>query len=194
MPSGVYQHKPWSLEQRKNLSEKLKGKPKPWMTKWNKKFPRRKGQKNSEEHRKKISNALTGKKLSKEHIENLKKSHKGIKLSEKTKRKMSEARKGNKHWNWKGDISSLRVRVQSSREYKLWRKAIFERDNYICQICGQRGGRLEAHHILPYIEYPALRFAINNGITLCYRCHHSKGRHKFTKEISKVEEDKEELE
>lgn len=56
-------------------------------------------------------------------------------------------------------------------EYKSWRKAVFERDNYTCQICGQRGGKLNAHHVSRYAKSPGLRTDINNGITLCEQCH-----------------------
>ncbi len=52
-----------------------------------------------------------------------------------------------------------------------WRNAVFERDSYICQECGQVGGRLEAHHKKPYKAFPELRYEISNGVTLCKKCH-----------------------
>ena len=75
---------------------------------------------------------------------------------------------GKNHWNWKGGISP---RMLNTPEYKLWRKSVFERDDYTCQFCGQRGGNLEADHIKPWSLYPELRFAIDNGRTLCIDCH-----------------------
>lgn len=56
-------------------------------------------------------------------------------------------------------------------EYKLWRDAVYARDEYTCQYCGQVGGKLNAHHILPYASYPELRTSIENGVTLCVKCH-----------------------
>ena len=32
-------------------------------------------------------------------------------------------------------------------------------------------GRIEAHHILPWSNYPELRYEINNGISLCHFHH-----------------------
>jgi 5-methylcytosine-specific restriction endonuclease McrA len=61
-------------------------------------------------------------------------------------------------------------------EYVEWRNKVFERDNYTCQDCNQKGGVLNAHHIKPYADYPKLRLVLKNGITLCEICH--KVRHK----------------
>jgi len=52
-----------------------------------------------------------------------------------------------------------------------WRDAVYKRDNWTCQRCGQIGGRLQAHHIKPYKKYPELRHDIANGQTLCIACH-----------------------
>jgi len=58
-----------------------------------------------------------------------------------------------------------------SPEAQQWRKAVFERDNYTCQICGIRGSYLEADHIKPFAFFPELRFELYNGRTLCRSCH-----------------------
>ena len=84
---------------------------------------------------------------------------------------MSKQRRGSRHWLWKGGITSDRERVYSSREYKIWRQNVFERDCYTCQGCGSVGGHLRAHHNFRFSDYPELRFDISNGITLCKKCH-----------------------
>lgn len=82
-----------------------------------------------------------------------------------------KARKGAIHPNWRGGKTPLNLRIRSSVQYKLWRQAIFERDNYTCQICGVRGGELEAHHLVRLADRLDLAFAIDNGKTLCIECH-----------------------
>ena len=92
-------------------------------------------------------------------------------LSEETKKKISEYHRGSKNHSWKGGITPLRVKIWHSQEYKLWRKLVFERDNYTCVFCGERGGRLATDHIKSFREYPELRFSVDNGRTLCISCH-----------------------
>lgn len=57
-----------------------------------------------------------------------------------------------------------------SKEANKWREDIFKRDNYTCVECGKQG-RIQAHHIKPWADYPELRLDIDNGITLCIDCH-----------------------
>lgn len=52
-----------------------------------------------------------------------------------------------------------------------WRKQVYERDDYTCQCCGQRGGRLNAHHLDGYNWCVEGRFDVGNGATLCENCH-----------------------
>jgi len=56
-------------------------------------------------------------------------------------------------------------------KYYIWRKAILKRDNFTCQVCGKRGGKLNAHHLNNFSEFKELRYKLNNGITLCKNCH-----------------------
>jgi len=108
----------------------------------------------------------------------------GKKQSEETRRKKSEAAKravaeGRHNFYIDGRTTGNRA-IRTSLEYKLWRTAVFERDNYTCIWCGARSGNgkkvvLHADHIKPFAYYPELRFAIDNGRTLCIDCHKTTG-------------------
>ena len=60
---------------------------------------------------------------------------------------------------------------RNTKEYNDWRKSVFERDNYTCQECKKKGVNLNAHHIYSFKKYPAKRYDLNNGKTLCVSCH-----------------------
>ena len=135
----------------------------------------------------------------------------GYKHTEDAKERIGEASRGNtfrlgksswnkglkgykrqeEHYNWRGGITNVRKRVRESVEYKEWRKDIFERDDYTCQMCSERGGQLHVDHfptafatVLDEIErlygadaiydmamqYPKL-WDRTNGRTLCIPCH-----------------------
>lgn len=87
--------------------------------------------------------------------------------------KTSERMSGSGSPFWKGGINGENDTLRHRREYKIWRAAVYERDNYTCQCCGSRGGKLNAHHINQFADYPELRYDIDNGITLCTKCHDS---------------------
>lgn len=77
---------------------------------------------------------------------------------------------GNKNPIYKG-ISVEDQRQRKIDEYNKWRINVYERDNYTCQRCFNYGGKLNAHHILFWKDFPIFRFDIDNGITLCKDCH-----------------------
>jgi 5-methylcytosine-specific restriction endonuclease McrA len=143
----------------------------------------------------KISQKQKGRKLTKEHIEKLKgkrlnaipwnKNTKGLTRANSgsfTKGKT----KGENNVNWKGGISKENDIIRHSIEGELWRNSVFARDGYTCQITGIKGCNLVAHHINNFADYPELRFAIDNGITISKEIHlafHKKyGRKNNTRE------------
>ena len=81
------------------------------------------------------------------------------------------AKKGSESNFWRGGISDENNRLRHSKEWAFWRLKIFERDNYTCQNCKIPAGRITPHHICNFADYPNLRFSIDNGITLCEKCH-----------------------
>lgn len=129
----------------------------------------------SVEHKKKLSVAMLGNK-----------NRLGILHAEKDKKKISQAMKGNKHTlgkkygietklkdrkaklgeknpAWQGGISfepySPKFNVQLKQE-------ILERDDFKCQVCGQKDD-LHIHHI----NYDKQNCQRNNLIVLCHSCH-----------------------
>ena len=108
----------------------------------------------------------------------------GRKVALKTKKKMSQIAKqkdfrkrlpimyGDNHPNWKGGITPIYTKIKNTIEYKEWRRTVFIKDNYTCQICGERGGILQADHKKSQSIFPELRCHINNGRTLCVPCHY----------------------
>jgi len=58
---------------------------------------------------------------------------------------------------------------RNSRDYRIWRVKVIRRDKR-CRICGEIRDR-QAHHINHATYFPQLRFEVENGVTLCKRCH-----------------------
>lgn len=79
--------------------------------------------------------------------------------------------RGERSHFWQGGKTEASKKIKSSLGYKLWRKAVFERDNWTCMWCKEKGGNLTADHIKPFSLFPELRLAIDNGRTLCRDCH-----------------------
>lgn len=131
-----------------------------------------------------ISKVWTGRPVSAERREQIRKALLGRHPSEETRAKLrgrtqsAEAREKNRIANsgannarWKGGLTNARNVLEGSAEYKTWRKAVFEKDNYTCHLCQTRGGYLHAHHVLGFSKHPELRLTVSNGLTLCKPCH-----------------------
>lgn len=61
--------------------------------------------------------------------------------------------------------------------YKLskWSRLVRIRDEGVCQMCSNKVNiwKLHAHHIYPkhYVRYKSKVYQLNNGVSLCRRCH-----------------------
>lgn len=155
-------------------------------------IPWNKGKNMSTESKKKMSLIKIGKPRSGNSLK--------WKHSEETKRKLSESHlgqiawnkglkgymAGKKHWaygkkrpeisgennnRWKGGITPIN-KLQRVSFITKYRQEIFERDNFTCQLCGERGIVLQVDHIQEWSKYIEGRFSLDNCRTLCQKCHY----------------------
>lgn len=141
----------------------------------------RKGRPKSDAHKIALSNAQKGRRLTLAHRQKLRIAKLGTTIPTATRARMSIAQKlignrppcltGSSSPTWKGGLTTKSKQIRNSAAYATWRSHVFNRDDYTCQGCGQRGGELQADHELPFSQYPDLRFEILNGRTLCVPCH-----------------------
>ena len=85
-------------------------------------------------------------------------------------------------------VSNLVRLIRQMDEYEKWKRAVFIRDRFTCQLCGARNGRkrvIEADHkvgitlLVRENKVNSVESArsckalwdINNGRTLCHSCH-----------------------
>ena len=90
--------------------------------------------------------------------------------SEEYKEVLRNRMKGNKY-SYKNGNSSENELIRKSIQSRLWRESVFSRDNWTCQKYGIKGGELHPHHIKNFAQFPELRFAIDNGVTLSEKAH-----------------------
>lgn len=57
-----------------------------------------------------------------------------------------------------------------TEEYVKWRLSVFSRDGFKCILCKSKEN-IQADHIKPKSKYPELIYDIDNGRTLCKKCH-----------------------
>lgn len=114
------------------------------------------------------------------------------------KKRQSDAlrkRRGPKNNLWRGGVCNINEMVRG-RLYSVWAKFILERDDYTCQLCGERGGKLDIHHVRTFTQirdavidkHPELNLGeyedrekladliidaheLKDGVTLCRACH-----------------------
>ncbi len=118
-------------------------------------------------------------KLAKERFQN-KQNHPmyGREHSKESRKLMSEiqtkiAKRGKDHPNYNHNISLEERETQRRYDnYRSWRKKVYERDNYTCQLCKKPSdGDIVAHHLDGYNWCKEKRTMVDNGVTLCENCH-----------------------
>lgn len=59
-----------------------------------------------------------------------------------------------------------------ARDWAILRSFVFARDDYTCEYCGERGGRLECDHVVPVSRGGS--HDPSNLVTACFRCNRAK--------------------
>lgn len=80
--------------------------------------------------------------------------------------------KGQRPSNWNGGIRTEYQKMKDDVRYKKWRRQVYQRDNFICQGCGEDDvSKIRPHHLKQMTKYPELAYEVDNGITSCIKCH-----------------------
>lgn len=93
------------------------------------------------------------------------------------KQKISDANSGERNGMWNSELTEEEREKQKRHArrypgYQDFRKSVYERDKYTCQICfDATGGNLVVHHLNGFHWDEIGRTDTNNGVTLCNDCH-----------------------
>lgn len=148
MPKGIYKHQPLAQDQKYKIGSSVSAL---WET-------RRKGRTYEE---------IFGEQKAKAMKEKMRLAKLGRKMP------WNKGYQKEAHPRWIKDRTLVleKHRLRGTHQWKEWRRAVFERDGYICQSCAILGGYLEPHHIEPLRFSMGKIFDLTNGITLCRPCH-----------------------
>jgi hypothetical protein len=94
-------------------------------------------------------------------------------------------------WRWSKNPSfnptltdEDRLNLRSGAKIAVWSSSIKKRDNYTCKVCEKISGNLVSHHLDAWHWCKTKRHNVDNGVTLCVKCHkqfHKEyGRHNNT--------------
>ncbi len=118
-----------------------------------------------------------GKTVSAEVKEKIRKTKTGVKTgphspewNERISKSQIGLQAGSKHPRWQGGITSENVALKAQRRYRKWSLDVRERAGNKCSVCGTEKD-LVAHHIHSWRVYPELRYSVENGLSMCRRCH-----------------------
>ncbi len=95
----------------------------------------------------------------------------GMVVSERHREAIRRARTGPRSNFWRGGVTPRRASV--ARWTREQAPCVHQRFDYTCQLCGQRGGRLHAHHAVPVWLDPTRERDPENLVSLCRACHSS---------------------
>ena len=84
---------------------------------------------------------------------------------------------GEQSRRWVSDRTRIKRDTERGGQlHRFWSLSVKRRDDWKCRILNSDcEGKVVAHHILGWIDFPELRYEINNGITLCH-AHHPRRR------------------
>lgn len=148
----------------------------------------REGCSHSKETKEKMRAAALGRDVS--HLNWTGKTHTAesrMKISEANRKRFTSPEA---HPRWITDRTKVKTYHNKKADilYKVWSKSVKCRDKWKCQLqSSDCCGKLEAHHIFNWTEYPELRYELSNGITLCHS-HHPRGREKEKRFIETYKE------
>ncbi len=84
-------------------------------------------------------------------------------------------RSGSENPNWNPNLSDEWRAIQRSRRYlpenRIFVESVLKRDNFKCQACFIENEKLHVHHKDAWSINVQRHFDLQNGITLCKRCH-----------------------
>lgn len=154
------------------------------------------GKKRTPETRLRMSLAQKGRKFTPEHVAKIMAGRNKPEAKAKYKLSASKPRphmRGKNNPNWKdgGITRTIDKKLRMIAPYQDWRKSVYQKDDYTCQLCGDKGKKLNADHFpIPFsnivnrirkqygddeiynmIIKDAVFLDINNGRTLCESCH-----------------------
>lgn len=97
--------------------------------------------------------------------------------SKEYKEKQRIAKTGERNGMWNSELTEKERERQKRHArrypgYQDFRKSVYERDEYTCQVCSDdTGGNLVVHHLNGFHWDENGRTDVNNGVTLCNDCH-----------------------
>lgn len=98
--------------------------------------------------------------------------------SEQTRIKLSTANSGSKNKWWRGGITIPSRVTRNSREYRVWRKSVLERDSYSCTKCDRPNNSLYVHIMGKTVSEWTKDLSVSCAYTLCRDCHYESRRGK----------------